>query len=219
LALLGGLFLIRSRREWRPNDKIIGYVNIATVVTVVLLGIVFCSGGMIYSANRYYQSQQSQYVRPAPRPDYSLPVFPVPTITRSTPTYDPNGKYLAGRVVGSIDHLRVGDVSISQSPSSQKVLYIQFSLQAVECLSEKNNGLTTYAIDESRVLVLAPPSGGLMTAPDGRIYASQPDAVVQGKVISPEEIMGTVYLRFTDSTTHQTCDLGTFEWDAFVTGK
>ncbi len=94
LSLLGGLLIWRGERERdnRPKDRFHRYMNIATVATILALAIVFCSGGLVFSANRAFLAQQSTYIRPAPRPDFSLTVFPTPISPRPTPTLDPAGK-------------------------------------------------------------------------------------------------------------------------------
>ncbi len=213
LSLLGALLIWRGERERdnRPKDRTQRYVNIATLVTVLALAIVFCSGGLVFSANRAFLAQQSTYIRPAPRPDFSLTLFPTPMSSQPTPTFDPAGKYLAGALVGSIDHLRVGDIWISETPDDQAINYIQFTIQAVECTVQQNGLPFTFAVDQSAPIVYGP-----LRVRNGNFYANLDTTVVRGVIISPEEIMGTLYMRYTDPKTGQSCDLGTFEYDAFV---
>ncbi len=214
LTLLGALLIWRGDREndGRPKDRTQRYLNLATVATILALAITTCSGGLVFSANRAFLAQQTTYIRPAPQPDYSLTVFPTPNSPQPTPTFDPAGKYLAGTLIGSIDHLSVGSIWISESPDDQAINYVQLTIQPVECTVQQNGLPYTFAVKDSQPWIDGP-----LRVQNGIFYANLDTTIIHGEIVSPEEIMGTLYLRYTDPKTGQSCDLGTFEYDAFVT--
>jgi hypothetical protein len=47
---------------------------------------------------------------------------------------------------------------------------------------------------------------------DDSFYAVQAGAAVHGIVTGNGQGHGTIYLQFSDAASHQTCDLGNFEW-------
>ncbi len=212
-TLLGGLLLWRGRRDdtLQPPGPTDRYLNMATVAICTILVLVSISGSIVYSSNQAFLRQETTYVRPAPRPDFNLGNFPTPGSPQPTPTFDPHGKFLSGSLLGSIDHLRVGDIQISASPDNSTIYYVQFNLQPVECLVDQNGTLTTFAVDKSRPLVNGP-----LHVTQGTFYANQADGVVMGKIISDTEMMGTAYLHYSDPSSGRSCDLGTFEFDVFV---
>ena len=145
---------------------------------------------MTVSADNFYNGQQTTYIRPQPRPDFSLPEFPTPQVS-PTPTYDPSQNYLASALVGSIDHLRVGDIWISMSADMNTINFVGFTIQPIECVVDNQGVLTTYAVQKNTPVIFGP-----LAVQDGRFYANQNDAVLEGVIIPPDEAMGTVYLHY-----------------------
>lgn len=216
MAVLGGLLLWRGRRVemLRRPGNIDRNLNRGILASSLLIVMVVIAGVLVYGSNQKFLREQSDYVRPAPRPDYTLGEFPTPALPQPTPTFNIGGRYLAGSLIGSIDHLRVGDLRISMADDNQSILYIQVRVQRTECLIMRDSAPNPFAVEDS-----IPAFYGPLPVKDGRFLATQDFGFISGKVVTDQKITGTMYLVYRDPQSGQTCDLGTFEFDAFEVEK
>lgn len=218
VVFLGGLLLWGGilEREHRLEIKFARYLNNAIIVTVVLLCVVFVTGGLIFSANMAFAAEYTPQLRDEPRPDYSMPAFPTPLAVQPTPTYDPGAKYLAGPIKSAMDGLRVGDIWISRSPAGDTIYSIQVYTHRIECSVQDGTSGATFAVDKSEQLIAGP----IQILDDKSFYAGQDMASIHGIAGAPDQAYGTVHLRFTDpANINHTCDLGSFDWTAALTTR
>ncbi len=215
LVLLGVILVWRGIREVEalPEGQFSGYLNIATAINIGLLIFIMAIAGLIFSANRAFAVQDSPLLRDEPAPDNSVPAFPTPAQPQPTPTHNPVSVYLAGPIISNFSGLRVGNIWISASKADNSINYVQVYTNRIECRVQQGNTVSTFAIDDSQQLISGP-----IQNQDGNFYAAQPQAVIQGVMITTASAYGTVTLHYTDPSTNQNCDLGSFNWSATATG-
>ena len=211
ILVLGILILWRGIREVEgmPEGKFISYINVATMINLGLLIIVFATGVLIFSANRAFAAQNVPVVRDEPVPDYSFQDFPTPAVPQPTPTFKPGDVFLAGNIISPIDGLRVGTIWISASKTNTTINYIQVFTNRITCSVQNGASVSIFAINTSQQML-----GGPIQVQDGDFYATQDMAVIHGIMVTTAQAYGTVYLHFTDPATKRSCDLGSFSWTA-----
>jgi hypothetical protein len=211
LCPLGALLTWRGilDRERRWEGKVRRNINFATFATIGLLILVLINGGLLLSANLTFLRQYQPSSIDEPRPDYSFPAFPTPFESQPTPTDVPGAKFLVGSILSSMDSLRVGQLSISLSPTDGTIASIQFYIYRIRCSLQSGGTVTNYAVDASKLLMRGP-----IQVQDGDFYASQGPATLHGILADSDQAHGTLSLRYADPATGQACDLGSFYWSA-----
>ncbi len=215
LVLLGVILLWRGIREVEApaENKFSKFLNIAAAINIGLLILAIAIAGLIFSANRAFANQYQPLLRDEPAPDFSVPAFPTPAFPQPTPTYSPTSAYLAGPILSNFSGLRVGNIWISANKTDNSINFIQVYTNRIACRVQQGNSVSTFAIDTSQQLIAGP-----IQNQDGNFYAAQPQAVVQGYMVTTASAYGTVYLHYTDPATNRSCDLGSFNWTATATG-
>jgi hypothetical protein len=211
LCLLGAVLAWRGLLDGQNKleGRVRNLVNFTTFVNVGLLLIAFVTGGLLYSANSAFVSGYRPLVIDEPRPDYSYPAFPTPFDLTPTPTDAPGAALLSGNILSTLDGLRIGEISISLSTTGDTIEYIQLYIYRITCQVQQAGSFTAYAVDDSKALIRGP-----IHLQDGDFFAAQGVASIQGVFASPQSAHGSLYLRYTDPTTNQSCDLGSFTWSA-----
>jgi len=211
LCLLGAVLIWRGLLDGQNKleGRVRNLVNFATFVNVGLLAIVFVTGGLLFSANSAFVLGYKPFVIDEPRPDYSFPAFPTPFDPQPTPTDAPGAGLLSGNILSTLDGLRIGEISISLSPTGDTIETIQLHIYRITCRVQQAGSFTAYAVDDSKPLIRGP-----IRIQDGNFFAAQGIASIQGIFASPQSAHGSLYLRYTDPATHQSCDLGSFTWSA-----
>jgi hypothetical protein len=211
LCVLGALLIWRGLLDGqnRLESRTRNIVNFATYISVGLLVIVFVSGSILFSANRAFLRDYQPLVADEPRPDYSFPVFPTPFDPQPTPTDVPGAPLLSGNLLSTLDGLRIGDISISLSPAGDIIEYIQLHIYRITCRVQTAGSFTEYAVDENKQLIRGP-----IRLQNRNFYVAQGSASIQGIFGSPQSAHGSLYLHFTDPSSNQSCDFGSFTWSA-----
>jgi hypothetical protein len=216
-VILGGLLLWHgiAEREKRMEARLEKLINTATIFICMLLVINFLSGVLLFSANRSFAASYTPLLRDEPAPDDAMPTFAVPIAAKPTPTFDPTSKFMAGPVKSAFSGLRVGDIWISLTPSRDTVRFVQVYMDRIQC--NVQDGLTSgfFAVGKSEQLI----SGPFQILGDRTFFGAQDMAVIHGIIGTLDQGYGTVYLHYKDPTTNRTCDLGSFDWTATLTGN
>ncbi len=184
-------------------------INFATFLSVGLLLIAFVTGGLLFSASSTFTRSYRPLVIDEPRPDYSFTPFPTPFDLTATPTDVPGALLLSGNILSTLDGYRTGEISISVSSTGDTIEYIQIYIFRATCQVQQGGAYHTDAVDESKPLIRGP-----LPLQDGSFFAAQGAASIQGVFASPQSVHGSLFLRYTDPATHQSCDLGSFTWSA-----
>jgi len=201
--------------EKRIEDIRQQWINAFALFISVLLVVDFISGALILSAHLSFEADYHPTLLNEPTPDYSMPAFAVPISTRPTPTFDPTSRFMSGPIKSALDGMRVGDIWISLTPNRDAVRFVQVFMNRIQCNEQDAAGSSTLAIDPSEQLL----SGPFQIQEDRTFFDAQDMAVIHGIIGTLDQGVGTVYLRYKDPGTNRTCDLGSFEWAATLTGN
>ena len=213
LVGLGGIFILIRNYLWRAGKlegSIKRIVNSSLIAISILLVLAVVTGVFLVSANSAFLRGYQPVVLDEPRPDYSMPVFPTPANPQPTSTYNPSDLHLAGNILSSMDGYRIGEIALDLSPDAPVVESIELYIFRVTCTTQQGSQVETFAVNEAKPFIWGP-----IQIQAQSFYVDQGVAIIHGYVNSSSSgAYGTLYLRYTDPTTSQSCDLGTSSWTA-----
>jgi hypothetical protein len=218
LALvLGSLTLWHGigEREKRMEPGLEKLINTTSIFICALLAFNFITGAVLFSANLEFAASYVPSLRYEPTPDDAMATFAVPVAAHPTPTFDPTSKFMAGPVKSALSGLRVGDIWISLTPNRDAVRFVQVFMNRIQCNAQNGTTSGTFAVGESEQLI----NGPFQIQEDRTFFGAQDMAVIHGIIGTLDQGYGTIYLRYKDPATSRTCDLGSFEWTATLTGN